>query len=684
MSALNEFHRDFSPITPPFLKNIYHTDYVSFSNFLSKTNLIIDQSGMITTDISKWSIETWFLCDDVLVCPQKMMENVVQRRDEETGIISTTVKTNYFTFLSEVFGARTNVDEAVITFTCQSSQTVKHLFLVLAIRPYTLDSIGDVHSIEYKNSHKIISINNFDAIALGISPKEVYVGNSQLGDINFKNKSNKVYCQNGMATIAFMYPVKKEGVTFYIRVNLTEDKPLKSVSINLESIKKDFCEYLSRMREKGIRINLPNTPITHWLAISKLKLLEVISKIIFEIKNANNTDSQLFQYTHIVLMALTRMGYFEEALAIMNSLLATVVSRKETKFCDVIVNSYLISAFSDYFILSRDTEYLSQNIEKIRIIAQEILNFMKKTEPFKKNIAQNSLAHNYLPQIHYYDLILITHAFSQYGYLCRTLGLFGEENTFKKEAETLCQQLTLHLNHLIAMHNDEQPYEPCALDEHAAYLLCCYYPFYLEKIPQNIIAQYAQLLEKFYKKYPIFIYSSGGWDVFLSMMVANNLLLLGNNTSIDVFNLFTNAAGTRYALPEIMNPHTFKGISKTGDSSSVAASIFLFIRNSLFHDKPERLELFPIPHDEWFRPKVEIEVRNAPSRFGKINFKVINTENEVQIYFLELPKFIPPDILIHLPFSTKLKPADDFVLKKDFGKSFIINGWPSVLQFLRK
>jgi hypothetical protein len=74
----------------------------------------------------------------------------------------------------------------------------------------------------------------------------------------------------------------------------------------------------------------------------------------------------------------------------------------------------------------------------------------------------------------------------------------------------------------------------------------------------------------------------------------------------------------------------------------------------------------------------------APSRFGNINLRMAVTEHEIQFFFEGLPKFIPPDILIHLPFKAVIKPGDDFVIKKDFEDSFVINGWPAYAGFIRK
>jgi hypothetical protein len=143
-------------------------------------------------------------------------------------------------------------------------------------------------------------------------------------------------------------------------------------------------------------------------------------------------------------------------------------------------------------------------------------------------------------------------------------------------------------------------------------------------------------------------------------------------------------AGERYSLSEIINHENSHGISEEGDSIAVSSQIFSFIRSSLFVDYPQRLELFPVPRREWFNPGQEIEIKDAPSRFGLLSIKIIMTQNEVHFHFNEMPQFIPPDIMINLPFKAMINEEDDFVIKKSIGNSFVINGWPSIIRFTRQ
>jgi hypothetical protein len=125
------------------------------------------------------------------------------------------------------------------------------------------------------------------------------------------------------------------------------------------------------------------------------------------------------------------------------------------------------------------------------------------------------------------------------------------------------------------------------------------------------------------------------------------------------------------------------GVMGEGDSPVAASAFFGFIRNVLFMDSEQRLEVMPLPLPQWFSPGSEIVIQDAPSRFGPINLRVVSSAGEVQFRFTDLPKFVPPEIVLRLPFRAKIKEENDFVLKKESQDTFVINGWPSVVRFLR-
>ena len=175
-----------------------------------------------------------------------------------------------------------------------------------------------------------------------------------------------------------------------------------------------------------------------------------------------------------------------------------------------------------------------------------------------------------------------------------------------------------------------------------------------------------------------------GLDTFSSAILANNLLLLKDDRAPGIISELLSIISKSFRLPEYINKQTGKGCWGNGCTKITGSILFALVRNRLFVDKESRLDVFPNPIEEWFKTGKEIVVMNAPSRFGIINFRMKSTTNEIQFYFEDLPKYVPPEIMINLPFKVKLLEGDDFILKKSIGNSYIINGWPTQVRFLRK
>ena len=82
-----------------------------------------------------------------------------------------------------------------------------------------------------------------------------------------------------------------------------------------------------------------------------------------------------------------------------------------------------------------------------------------------------------------------------------------------------------------------------------------------------------------------------------------------------------------------------------------------------------------------FNAGSRIRVENATSRYGLISFTLDASGDEIRISFSGSPKYLPPDILVNIPFDTTIIPGDDFIFKKKTGYNYIISGWPSSLRF---
>ena len=422
--------------------------------------------------------------------------------------------------------------------------------------------------------------------------------------------------------------------------------------------------------KNGINATFPEKWRQNWFYALKVSLLNFINKDLY-FKNSNIID---FRNLYFIIYGYNRMGYFSESIKIID--LATkniTINEKDISFKNVIDSCYLLSSISDYFIHVRDTDYLQSKYSLIRSIANYLYKYSKNKK--KTGIRdKNSIRDYYIKEEHHYDNILLTFSLEEYSYLARCIGIFGDEIKFKKESERLS---TLFFKELFDSKADEEE------NEFIFYNIYAGFPFRLNNIKDDNIKVVLNKIKKHYNKMPIFL-KSIGWDIISTLVTVNNMIYLKDNKSIEIIDKLLKKAGNRYVLPDYMNPATGKANWGRGESRIVSSMIFSVLRNMLFIDYPERLDIFPVSRPEWFKPGNKIVIDDAPSRFGPISISVLSTSNEVQFHFEKLPKFVPADIMINLPFKIKIKPEDDFIVKKEFDNAFIINGWPSIVRFVRK
>lgn len=694
---------EFRSISSIILSNTINRDCINISNQLSRHEISLDPVGMLSPSYCSWSIECWILNSHKLLRPQNRIEKINQSIDLKSSISRTIWKETDFKLTENVYCTLVESDEAIIELNCSMKDIPKVGVLFFLVRPYNLTTLGTINSIEYVDESRTLIIDKKKRIIISNKPKYIITGNGENGDIDIidlKQKyANPVDCNDRMATIALGFPLKQGENNFIFRVNLSEEKNINPAKLSFPQLKKEFIDFSDSRKNNGINITLNNRNLVNWLYSSKLSTLNL------PINLKENLLSDM-ESLYFIIMSYHRMGYFAESLRIIDSLISDFTLNKKSGFLDIINGCYFINIIADYFIFSRDADYLRARYETIKDVAEQIYNHssgIKKGKKLIQNVS-NSIKYNFMQQTHIHDTILVSFSQKQFAYLSRCLGLFGDEIKYKKESdrlESIIHEYFISKEYIPAgpplEEDDEQtekndPKNTYKIKQNSqslendffVYTIFSCFPYPLQILKDYEIHGLFTKISEHYKGIPLFFNSLGGWPLSLTLIYAINLLAQKDRSVFDILVKILTIGKERFALPEVVCPSTKKGIRGNGDSKSNLALLLILIRNLMFVDYENRLELFPVPHEEWFVVNKDIEVLDAPSRFGKISFRAITTKNEIQIFFDEIPKFIPRDILINLPFKTKIQEGDDFIIKKQISNSYLISGWPSIIKFSRK
>jgi hypothetical protein len=465
-----------------------------------------------------------------------------------------------------------------------------------------------------------------------------------------------------MSTMALGYNLNKGNNAFHLRISLDKEKSLPKYKINFEKAFKEFQSFSDMRMNEGLKMNLPDKNLTKYFMQSKLTLF-------------NNNQSDLnseridgFRNLYFLSYALNRTGLEVEA-----EKLVKVMSEKfsynikNPEYALVICASYLINAFYECYIHNKATGFLQDYFPAIRQLGSYIYKLSSEIHSVD-DISGNAQINCYINEADESDLVIMLSALINVSNIARSMGIFGEEAKYKNESDRL-QSIVKNLIEKKKQKNN--------IFDYRSFI----------SFPDNILYgyKYDEYRELFLnlvdeKNFPLTDPLSG-IDMFSSAIVLIHLISLKDERVKVFYEKFFPMVDDFFILPEFIDPVTKRGSNGDGNLKIIAALILIITRSRIFIDRADRLELFPIPEKKWFESGKKIKIDDAITRFGRISFIAESSEEDIKITFTSLPKFIPSDIMINLPFDTSIAESDDFILKRKIGNSYIINGWPSVIKF---
>ncbi len=658
----------FSQLTPPFLLNRSYREWISFNNFLSNDELHIDPSAMISPSYGRWSIEIWILSDNKIFRPQENPDAVSCVRNTENATLGF-MWDAWAIQVEEVFyGARSSINEALCTLTLKNNSKKKDTSCLIVFRPYNNVGLGGLKEISHSRETGLVSLNQQQSVCIDRNPDFYLAGNGISGDVRPEdfNDTASSSCENGMATFALGYNLQKGENIINMRISLDGSSKLESAVLNYTDARKEYEEFSGLMLKKGMNISLSDKKIMNSFYASKLSVVSL------KVDNGSrmfdlSESRKIFYY----VSACCRMGYYSEALNLLD--FPIVLSKQEKKnlsFTSCVCAAYILLAYGEYFIHTRTLDFLQNCYPALKDLAFCISRCLNNSDHL-----HNSLSYYLGIGDKKHDLVLLASSLRVFSYLARCMGIFGDEKKNSEEADKYEAEFFAYLDSCYTDRNTKDQF--FYLDLYAGF------PFGMSCFNDNKIRMILDEVISIQGNFPVHAQSIG-YDVMATLAGAHNMLLLKDPMVYDVLEWIYDTAAERYSLPEYIDPSTGKGCFGEADCRENSAMLFMLVRSIFFVDWPERLEIFPVAVAKWFSPGEEIKITGAPSRFGEINIRISSTENEVHFYFEELPKFVPPDILINLPFKAKLDSGDDYILKRHEGNSWILNGWPSDLRFLKK
>ncbi len=651
----------------PVLLNTSFREWQVFTNYFSVSGIAIDRSGMISGPSgAAWSVEFWLFVSGRLHRPQDDLSRVKISRNTKTGEVISVWNIDGVVLTERIAGYRSTVDEALISVELNTRKSDPGNYVVAAIRPYNNSAIGGVNSIDVEPGSGLVSVNGMALFGFDSQPDEIIAGSGSAGDIDRQNPANEIstLCGFGMSAAGLKYFIEPGKRNLFFRISLDGAAQIPSGKINYHNLFKEFALFSEMRLAEGIKVDLSDSSFSSLFLQSRLSILNISRD------DVAGDSVESYRKLFFFVYALCRSGGLDTAELLFSKKLEEFENnKKKPDFEHVIKGCFLVKSCYELFIHRRETAFLQTYYPSIKPVADYIYRFSVEIHS-ATGTGGNTDIHTISMQRSIADTIYIFTSVFNISYLARCMGIFGDESKFRNES--------LRLQSLIAGF-----FNPESLSDTGRSGVLLSLLSHPEKIFSSMKNDdYREIVLAMFKSlgFPV-VHPLFGIDMFSSIVMLNHLYSVGVGDSNSCYNKINSFFDAFHATPEFVDLSVRRGTWGEGNSKIVNAVIFSLLRNRLFIDNQERLELFPVPEKGWFSSGCRVRVEDAVSRFGTISFSLEVTDNEIRLSFSGSPKYLPPDILVNIPYDTAILPGDDFIVKKKIGYNYIISGWPATIRF---
>ncbi|MBF0472404.1 MAG: hypothetical protein HQK93_01540, partial [Nitrospirae bacterium] len=122
-----------------------------------------------------------------------------------------------------------------------------------------------------------------------------------------------------------------------------------------------------------------------------------------------------------------------------------------------------------------------------------------------------------------------------------------------------------------------------------------------------------------------------GLNVYLSLQLAKTLLILDDKRWQILIEAILNIASSTYTWPEAINPRTKGGCMGDGDHGWAASEFINFVRDMCVVERNGELFFGIGFYDEWYKDGLNIEINNASTFYGIVNYSIKIIDKELSI-----------------------------------------------------
>ncbi|MFH1428166.1 MAG: hypothetical protein ABIH39_00305 [Candidatus Margulisiibacteriota bacterium] len=684
--------QQYNPLSKSFISrgfqlaslNMARRNWTAIGAINSEKEAIVDQRGLVVPQNNGWSVDFWIYYKDKLYAPSQV-DCISQYLCQDLPIVITEFKIGDLVINAEVFVEKVSNEDMIFhrNKIVNMGDSPENVSFIYSIRPYNTEGLSMITSIEYKDQE--IIVNEKVGMYLPLAPDEVLCNNYEEGDVSlYLNKKwqqkEAAFCSTGFCTGMVKYnltvePKKNKEIKAFIPIERKHSlKGIEKLEYD-QTLTECIASWRDRLDNRGMQIQVPDARLQAAFQANRAHLL------VFHDGDSITPGPfsyHFFWYRDAAYMinALDKMGFLEEAEQILNTYPHR--QRKLGHFCSQSgewdSNGQAVWTLSEHYRYSNNKQFLKHVYPAIAgAISWIDHNLPQNKNPLFDGLHRPGLSAEHFGSNDYYywddfwSLAGIREAIRVANVL--------EKHRDVKKFQQIYDRLEKSINNSLkeVEKRFDRPMIPISpspsrrMDSAAIGSISCVYPLRLFDVDDKRFLNTLKYIEEHC------VYDGGffhdvmhaGFGTYLTAHVAECYVALNDKRAIKMLNWLLDKATDTYTWPEAINPLDFGGNMGDGHHGWAAADFLILVRNMLFMEKEEKLELLPCVDDEWFSPGKKIVVANAPTYFGTINFQIkthrnMRVELDADFNFHYLPEAIEvnlPENIKSLDFRDKEYPV---------------------------
>ena len=660
--------------------NQTHRNWTAVGAIGGKREPIVDPRGLVTPWFDGWSLDFWLYRNGRLIAPSRL-GHVKQSLREALPIVITTfteegLRVRFEAWGDLIHGEEVLIEKIRIQNILNERADVKAYW---SIRPYNPEGLSLIRRLQY-HDEGLWEVNHAMAQVLQQKPDRVTCSDQRVGDVSIVlpdiELCRSLECEAGMATALSEYSFSLNPGEIKEYSTICTTKPVKYSQELIQVLqkvdtKKNKNENILKWKNilsRGMCISIPDSKIEECFKANKcfLHLFDDGD----EITPGPLTYHRFwFRDAAFMIHALDKLGYGDAA----RQKLATYPGRQRvdgffmSQNGEWDGNGEAIWTIWEHYRLYGDQELIRDVYPSLRRgifwIKRKRRKTHKKTGPEQGLLPAGFSAEHLGPNDYFYWDDFWSLAGIRDGMeASRVLGEDKDHEVFKKIYMDFWQDLQRSLkmveNRIGKKTLPASPYR--RMDAGAIGSISALYPLRLLKPDDEWIVNTVDYLRQhsFFEDgfFQNMIHS--GVNPYLTAQIAQCYIYRRSREAWPLIDYLLKIATTTFTWPEAVHPLTGGGCMGDGHHGWAAAEMLLLIRNLLLFEEDDRIVLTPILPREWTWKGAVIQVEQAPTYFGPMDFRIEFHGGDVSLEIQERFRKAPACFEWNFPFEIQRAEGD--------------------------